>query len=43
MAYSNGYLNEIVSTGTEKDFMTSVISTITGLSTAITCTGSVDQ
>ncbi len=43
MAYSNGYLTEIVSTGTEKEFMTSVINAITGLSTAITCTGSVDQ
>ena len=43
MANSIDYKVSVSVTGTEKEFMTKLINTITGLSTAITCTGSVDQ
>lgn len=38
-----GYKVFVTNSGTEKEFMTDFISTVTGLSDKITCSGSVDQ
>ena len=43
MADITGYKVLVTKTGTEKEFVSELISTITGLSSKITCSGSVDQ
>ena len=43
MADITGYKVLVTKTGTEKEFVSELINTITGLSNKITCSGSVDQ
>lgn len=43
MANKTGYKEAVSVTGTEKEFVTALISAITGLSSSITCSGSPDQ